>query len=509
MSPRRSVLGNAAWNWAGMAVNMAAGFATAPFLVRRLGETNYGLWIVLASFTSYFGMLDLGVRGAVGRQVAYRRAQGDRAGVNATLSTALAILGAAGLLALLGSVGASLAVTRLFEIPPDQVGAARLSLLLIGVNLALWLPLNVFDATLWAYQRFDLLNIIDVAAVAARTALTFALIGRGHGIVTLAWLNLITLAGAQAAKGAVSVWLDPTLRATLGGVGRAAARDLMGYGVWYFLISASRTLTTQASPLVIGARLGIGLVTPFSVATRLVGYAGGLIVAGSGVLTPVATAMHAEGGVDRQRRLMVQGGRCCLSLSLYFVGLFALLGRPLIAAWMGPTLAASSAPLLAILALGEALPMSQWITHGLILGMGRHRPLALANLAEAAATVLLAVVLSRPYGLMGLCVALAIPSTLSRGVFQLLYGCRLLGISPRAYLSDVIAPVAAAGAIIVAALWVATIATPPRSTPVFLAYCACYTFCFGICVVVIGGRPWSVRPEVPRPLVEPWERPHV
>ena len=46
-----------------MATTMVAGFVTTPFLVRRLGDTNYGLWIVIASFTSYFGMLDLGVAG--------------------------------------------------------------------------------------------------------------------------------------------------------------------------------------------------------------------------------------------------------------------------------------------------------------------------------------------------------------------------------------------------------------------------------------------------------------
>ena len=47
MSSRKTVLWNASWSWAGMAANMAAGFVTAPFLVRRLGETNYGLWIVI------------------------------------------------------------------------------------------------------------------------------------------------------------------------------------------------------------------------------------------------------------------------------------------------------------------------------------------------------------------------------------------------------------------------------------------------------------------------------
>ncbi len=72
----------------------------------------------------------------------------------------------------------------------------------------------------------------------------------------------------------------------------------MGYGLWYFLITGGRTLTTQASPLVIGARLGIGFVTPFSIATRLVSYAGSLIIAGTGVLTPLATTMHARRGAE-------------------------------------------------------------------------------------------------------------------------------------------------------------------------------------------------------------------
>lgn len=49
------------WNIAGMAVGILAGFVVAPFLVRRLGETSYGLWIPIGSLTGYFGLLDLGV----------------------------------------------------------------------------------------------------------------------------------------------------------------------------------------------------------------------------------------------------------------------------------------------------------------------------------------------------------------------------------------------------------------------------------------------------------------
>lgn len=487
MSKKRRILANASWNWAGMAASMAAGFVTAPFLVSRLGETNYGLWIIIASFTSYFGMLDLGVRGAVGRQLAFHLARGDRMGVNGVLGTSLLILSGAGLVAFACSLGAASIITRLFEIPPGQVAGSRTALVLIGVNLALWLPLNLFDATLWAHQRFDLINAIDIAAVTLRTTLTFALIGQGHGLVTLAWLNLISLAGAQAVKGVMSFRIDPRLRVLPDDANWAATRDLLGFGIWYFLITGSRTLTTQASPLIVGAQLGIGAVTPYSIASRLIGYSGALIVAGTGVLTPIATALHAEGSGDRQRWLLIEGGKYCASLSLFLVIFFLCFGRSLISAWMGPNFAAASS-ILSILALGEALPMSQWVTHGLILGMGRHRPLALANLAECVVAVALAVVLAGPLGLIGICYAFALPAVACRGIFQLGYGCRLLELPIKHYLARVIVPAVAAAAIPATLLASGLTLAPPASPVGLIVWMLLYSATYGIsCAIVLVG----------------------
>src|SRR5262245_37221296 len=103
MSSKHVVARNVLWNWAGMATYMLAGFVVAPFLVHHLGETNYGLWILIASLTGYFSLLDLGVGGSVGRNVAFHRAKNDQDAVNAIVSTALALLSGVALLALAGT----------------------------------------------------------------------------------------------------------------------------------------------------------------------------------------------------------------------------------------------------------------------------------------------------------------------------------------------------------------------------------------------------------------------
>jgi O-antigen/teichoic acid export membrane protein len=477
MFNRKVIARNVIFNWAGMVVSMVAGFVTAPFLVSRLGTTSYGLWILIASFTSYFGMLDLGVRGAVGRQIALRRAQDDQTGVDSILSTSLTILSVCGLAALLITIALSFVFTKIFAVPPGLLTESRIALILIGLNLAIWLPLNVFDGTLWATQRFDVLNAIDILSVFIRTSLTFALIGNGSGIVTLAWLNLITLAGAQVAKAVATFIIDPSLKIRFNLVRADTARELFGFGIWTFLINAARTLTSQSGPIVISLRLGVSFVTPFSIASRLVVYSGALIVAGTGVLTPIATIFHAHGSEDRQRRLFVEGGKYCLALSLFFVTFFLLLGKELIVFWMGAKFA-SSANFLAILAIGEALPMSQWITHGVILGMSRHRPIALANIVEAVIAVLLAVVLSVPLGLMGVCIAFAVPATLCRGLFQSIYGCRLIGMSPLRYARDVIAPTLGMAVAIALAMELIMALKPPGSSVQFIAYSAVYSIAY-------------------------------
>src|SRR5262249_34765549 len=110
MVDKRIVARNAVCSWLSIAVNMAIGFVLMPFLVHRLREETYGLWILIASLTSYFNLFDLGVCNAVGWNIAYHRGKGDREGVNAILNTALAILAGVGGVVLL----ATFAVLALF-----------------------------------------------------------------------------------------------------------------------------------------------------------------------------------------------------------------------------------------------------------------------------------------------------------------------------------------------------------------------------------------------------------
>lgn len=494
MGLKRTIARNALWNWAGMGAGMVGGFVVLPFLVRTLGDTGYGLWIVIASFTGYFGLLDLGVRAAVGRNLAFHRAREDQAAVNGLLSTAIALLLVPATLGFLGTFLGQPLFFYLFEVPPELRAPVQATLCLVGLNLALYLLLSVFDATLWAWQRFDVLNAIDITVTGLRVGATFLLIRSSDSLVSLALITLSSTVLMGAAKAVVSFRLISGLRVGVRRVGRQPARQLFGYGFWNFLLSLGTLISSQIGPLIVGARLGLGLITPFTIATRLIGYAQALFMAGNGVLTPLATALHATEQHEQQRRLFLVGSRYSLVLAAGLMLYLICLGRAFITLWAGTHLAPAH-DLVIILALGEVLPLSQGISQSLILAQGQHRGLALMGLVENGLVLLLAFGLVQPLGLTGMAVSLAIPAVLGRGLFRLVLACRCSQVPLSQFLRQALVP--AVQVILIPGIFLSGLARwrQPQSWPELIIYTILYGLCLAaFCAAVFGGgREMLVR----------------
>ena len=71
-----------------------------PFLLKTLGDSIYGLWVVLTAIIGHIGMLELGVQTAVIKLVAEFQATEDYKKVNETVITTLLFFLTVGLLAL-------------------------------------------------------------------------------------------------------------------------------------------------------------------------------------------------------------------------------------------------------------------------------------------------------------------------------------------------------------------------------------------------------------------------
>jgi O-antigen/teichoic acid export membrane protein len=241
------------------------------------------------------------------------------------------------------------------------------------------------------------------------------------------------------------------------------------------------------SPFLIGSLMGLPMVTVYSIAKRLYDYAERVVGSATGVVAPAATALHAQERHAQQRALFVEGGRYCTAFSVFFLIAFALLGRPFFLLWVGPKLL-QAATLLLIVTAGECLPLSQSITGSMLMGMGRLKVFTWLYVVELAVGLPLAAALAGPWGLVGICLALAATGTVFRGLAVMAYGCRVAGVSVSDYVVRSLLPPVLLAVLPGAALWGAVAWRAPDRWPSFFAYAALFTALYALSCLPLLGR---------------------
>src|SRR5580704_6428247 len=132
MSLKIRALKNVASSWGGLAVNIAVGFFLSPFVLHHLGDEAFGLWILIYSFTGYYGIFDFGIRSSLVRYVSKFQATGDKDELTRLVNTNLFTYSCIGLILVVPTVLGSFYVARFFQIPPGFVRDARILFLMVG-----------------------------------------------------------------------------------------------------------------------------------------------------------------------------------------------------------------------------------------------------------------------------------------------------------------------------------------------------------------------------------------
>lgn len=451
-----------------LAVNIVLGIFLMPYTVRHLGTTEYGLWMLIASMTAYFGLLDLGYGNGLVRHVADADARGNTTLVNQILSTFVVIYGGLGLLA-----AAAIAAMVIWVVPnfpkldASQVSLARFVLAVIGIRIAVGFPMTVFGAATTARQRFALNNMVGTVIALANGAATFLLLYLGYRVrAVVAVTTALSLASYVAYAWTARIAF-PELRLRLSSFRGSLVRDVTAFSLYVFVIDVAIQIGFNLDNVVVGAALGTSAVAVYAVALRLADAQRQMSHQFNTLMFPVIVRYGAENDPAALRRMLVEGTR--LSLTLVCGVTVCLMGfaAPLIAGWMGPGFAASVMPLQVLAVTGVVL-VGLASVGNILMGTGRHRLVAFSSLGEALANLALSVILVRRFGLLGVAVGTAIPVIIANLFILAPAACRQLRVGLFEFARSVaLAPLVGA---LVAALAGSILrhAAPPESLPAIL-----------------------------------------
>jgi O-antigen/teichoic acid export membrane protein len=411
------ILRNLASNWAGFAVNAAVTLALTPFVLRSLGASRYGVWMLTASVIGYYGFLDLGFRAGVTQYLTRYLALGDDEKARDCLSSAIAVLAGLGVVMVALSVVVAYLAPPWFALPPELQREAFWCILIVGSSTAIQCALNPFTSIFTATQRFDLANAIGGVTRLATAAGVVAVLELDQGLIGVSAITCVVSVLDYVIRWRVARALAPQLRLAWHRTSLTRIREVGTFGAWNSLISVNRFVYQYVPNLLIGWLMPIAAVGQYALATGLTRHLLALINQVGQVVYPAAAQLHAQGDRERLERLYYEGSRLLLVATLPVVAIAGVWAGDFYRLWIGHRYLAGGtfdSVVLAfrILLLGVLTTSLSNVSTQILMGAGHVRTVAVALIAGSMLNLAGAAVLIGPYGLAGVAAATVIASVI-------------------------------------------------------------------------------------------------
>ncbi len=430
---------NVVSSYASFAVGIVFTLVLTRVLLRHLGASTYGLWIVLLALVSYLGLLDLGVSTAAVQRVARLTAVGDREGVADLIRTMWVFFAVSGAVAVLVTVGLAPFVSSFLNVgalSPTEVGAA---LVVLGAMSALSFLAVVPNAMLFGSGRSDRQSQIGIVVLLLTQGGQIVAVLTGGGLVAIALLQAAGVGfGFVAASSLAGRVTGSSIRR---GVFRGPLlRELLRFGGMQMVIALSSVLSFQLDAVIIGVILPLAQVAPYSVALNTANFTRTVSTQGSNLLLPTYSHFDAVADRERQAKYFFNAVMSCLAVSVPIIVSLAFFGEPILRLWLG-SVPPKTYGIMIALGIVTALQLPGQQCFLFLTGAGRNR--RLAGLAAVGAAVNVAGSIAATYwlGPIGPAIgSLPVVLVLDFTVLPLMV-CRYIGVPARRYVSRALGPV--------------------------------------------------------------------
>ena len=423
-----TVARNVSTRYIAIAGDALIGLMLLPFNIRHLGTSAYGLWMLTASMTTYFSVLDLGFGGSIVKFVAHYRAKRDTGGLNEIASTLFGIFAVTGCVAYAVFVLLALNVRHVVNITPDQEPTARALMLIIGVYVSAGFPFSIFGGIINGFQRYDVNNVVGIASSLVVAAVNVVMLWKGATLVQLVFVTTSLRIMTYFVYRMNAYYVFPALSIRPSLFRWARVRELTSFSVYVSIIDWSNKLNYSIDAIVIGAFLSSSAVALWTVPQRLAEMLQRLTNQLNGVLFPVIVDSDAGRKPERLRTIFLEATRLSLASVMPLAAALIILARPLILSWVGPRFE-SSVLVAQILILVVAIRVGSATATTVLKGAGRHRLLSFANAGAALANVALSLLWIRSYGLVGQAMGTFVPVAFTSIFILWPAACRRVGVS--------------------------------------------------------------------------------
>ncbi len=323
-------------NYVSIFLTNTVGLAMTPFILKSLGQDQYGIYLTIGALTGTISLLDFGLNNTIIRFVAKYRAEKDRKGEENFLATSMLIYLLISLLVLI--VGGAFYYyfdSYFIKMNPEEIRIAKTMFVILIFNLAISLPGGAFTGVCLGYEQFVFPKTLGIVRYILRSITVVGILLLGGKAIELVIIDTVFNVLVILVTG-YFVLKKLKVRFKLHSFQKSFVKEILKYSVWIFVFALVGVFQWKAGHWVLGRISVPAVLAIYGIGITLGTYYGAFSTAISSVFLPRATQMSVGNASGEQLTdMMIKIGRLSFIVLMYILIAFTLYGYQFVHLWVG------------------------------------------------------------------------------------------------------------------------------------------------------------------------------
>ena len=410
-----------------MVLTMVVSIIYTPYMIQKLGHSEYGLYNTVASTISMLAILNLGFSSGYIKYYSVYKRNDDNNSIEKLNGLFIKIFLIIGLIAMFCGLFIANNLDFVFKggLTRDEYALARILMVILTVNLSISFPMSVFSSIISAHERFVILKLVGIMKTVCGPLVTIPLLLFGYRSVAIV---CVTVALSLIADVIYVYYVLFVLKERFqwSGHDNSLIKDLTIYTSFIAINMVIDQINWNIDKIVLARFKGTVSVAIYSVGYTLNTYYNTVSTAVSGVFTPLVHEIVNEykDCKDEQRdhltSIFTKVGRVqFLILGLFSTGL-VLFGKQFIEVWAGKGFEESYYVVL-LLAIPATIPLIQNVGIEIQRAMDKHKFRSIAYLIMALLNLIVSIYLCQIWGPVGCAIGTGASMIIANGIIMNLY----------------------------------------------------------------------------------------
>ena len=417
-------------SYVSIVVNTLIQLIYTPFLISKLGQSEYGLYSLINSIIGYLTVLDLGFGNAIIVYTAKYRAQkkyDEEKKLHGMFGVIFKIIG---LIAGLLGIVLFLNVNRMFgnTMNPKELQEAKVMMLILAFNLMISFYFSVYSSIISAYEEFTYQKIMAILNTIMKPLIMIPLLIMGYKAITMTIvLTIINIAILLSNR----IYCEKKLNVKIKfrGFDKTLFKVICGYSIWIFIGVIVDKANWSIDQFILGSVAGTVAVSLYSTASTINSLFINLSTAISGVLLPKVSKMIAQKSNNEEiTNEFIKVGRIQYLIVFLMASGLTLFGKEFFITWLGKDFIVSYY-IAIILTIPLCLPLIQNLGISIMQAKNMHKFRSIILLAIAIANIVISIPLAKLYGGIGSAIGTSLSLLIGNVVIINIYYQKKVGIN--------------------------------------------------------------------------------